>query len=107
MENKLSVVLVGIGGYGNQYVEALLDNPKNYNFEIVGAVDPAPEGCRKLDEIKEKNISLYSNLESFYSENQADLAVISSPIHYHEPQTLLALENESHVLCEKPLTPTV
>ncbi|MFW6007588.1 MAG: Gfo/Idh/MocA family protein [Halanaerobiales bacterium] len=107
MVDKISVVIVGMGGYGNRYVNALLDADKSYEVEIKGGVDPYPEGCQRLEEIKRKNIPLFSSLEEFYKNNRADLAVISSPIHYHQSQISLALDNDSHVLCEKPLAPTV
>jgi len=100
---KIKIALCGIGGYGNLYVDALLDNMVEQNIDIVGIVEPFPDGCRRLAELQEKNISFYANLESFYKENFADLVVIASPIHFHKEQTCVALANGSNVLCEKPL----
>ncbi|NLM26226.1 MAG: Gfo/Idh/MocA family oxidoreductase [Firmicutes bacterium] len=105
--NKLSIVLVGIGGYGNGYVKELLENPGNREYSIVGVVDPFPENAPSLPKLHEINVPVYDSLEGFYKEHRADLAVISSPIHFHYQQTCLALENGSHVLCEKPVTATV
>ncbi|MFW6006641.1 MAG: Gfo/Idh/MocA family protein [Bacillota bacterium] len=107
MNNDISVVLVGIGGYGNRYVNALLDEKEKYEVKIEGAVDPFPEGCRRLQELKDKGVPLFTSLKEFYENKTADLAVISSPIHYHESQICLALDHDTHVLCEKPLAPTI
>ena len=42
MENrkKVSVLMVGTGGYAGLYVKELLHWPNTGRFEIVGAVDP-------------------------------------------------------------------
>ncbi|MCX7796468.1 MAG: Gfo/Idh/MocA family oxidoreductase [bacterium] len=104
---SLSIVLVAIGGYGNNYVKALLQEGDNYGIEIVGAVDPYPESCINLEELKRRKIPIFSDLEEFYKIKKANLAVISSPIHFHCKQTITALENGSNVLCEKPAAATI
>ncbi len=108
MSDTVSIVLVGIGGYGNNYVRGLLENPKRfeYDFNIVGVVDPNPCGARMIDKIRELKIPIFSTLEEFYENNSADLAVISTPIQFHSIQTCLALSKGSNVLCEKPLSST-
>lgn len=107
MAADVSVVLVGIGGYGNLYVEALLKEGEKRGTKIVGAVDPRPENCKYYEELKKRGIPFFASLEEFYAQSKVDLAVISSPIHYHSVQTCLALENGSHVLCEKPAAATI
>ncbi|MBQ9070746.1 MAG: Gfo/Idh/MocA family oxidoreductase [Clostridia bacterium] len=103
MENKIKIVCVGIGGYASVYWKALFADTEG-DFEIVGAVDPFPEGSPYYEEIKTRGIPLYSNMEDFYREHSADLAIITTPIHLHTRQTLFALEHGSNVLCEKPLS---
>lgn len=96
------VVLVGIGGYGNTFVKELAENPSS-EIELVGAVDPFPSGCQFLEELKAMGVKIYPDMDSFYSENSAELAVISTPIFLHTPHILKALERGSNVICEKPL----
>jgi predicted dehydrogenase len=103
----LNIVLAGIGGYGGQYVEALLKGGGKYPFTFIGAVDPYPENSPHLDLLKERQVAVYHTLEQFYAESHANLAIISSPIQFHCPQTCLALSHGSNVLCEKPLSATV
>lgn len=104
---KISLLLVGIGGYGNNYVKALLEEGESHNVEIIGVVDPYPESCRYLNELKDKKVPIFSSLEEFYVDNSADIAVISSPIQFHCRQTCMALKYNSNVLCEKPVAATV
>jgi predicted dehydrogenase len=107
MNSKTSLLLVGIGGYGNSYVSALLDSIHHQNlFSITGAVDPNPAACERLGELKSRGVQIHPSLESFYSAGQADMAVICSPLHLHADQTCFALEHGSHILCEKPLCAT-
>lgn len=106
--DRIKIVLVGIGGYGNHYVEQLLRNKKERDdYVIVGAVDPYPEQAPSFIRLNSLNIPIYHSLEEFYLHQRADLAIISSPIHFHCQQTCLALANGSHVLCEKPVSAVI
>ncbi|MGB7158866.1 MAG: Gfo/Idh/MocA family oxidoreductase, partial [Tepidisphaeraceae bacterium] len=110
MSRPISVALVGIGGYGNTYVNALLDAPPELRptFNLVAVIDPNPAACRRLAELQSRDVPVHSSLESFYaSGQQAELVVLSTPIALHAPQTTLALSKGSHVLCEKPLCATL
>jgi len=98
----VSVVLVGIGGYGETFVREIFENPDEL-IELVGVVDPFPERCMWLKLIKQREVPIYCNMEEFYSKNSADLAVISTPIFLHTQHMLTALKYGSNVLCEKPL----
>lgn len=103
MAEPLSIVLVGIGGYGKRYVSAILDAPASANVRIAGTVDPRIDGCDRWDDLRKLGVPHFRSLEAFYAACSADLAVIASPIQFHAEQTCLALQNSSHVLCEKPL----
>ncbi|MFW5985524.1 MAG: Gfo/Idh/MocA family protein [Halanaerobiaceae bacterium] len=103
---KVSVLLVGIGGFGKSYLRELLAHEEK-NFEIVGAVDPAAEQTKYYSDLKERGVSFYNDVEAFYADKGADLVVISSPIQYHCPQSTYALSQGSNVLCEKPLAAVV
>lgn len=98
----VSVVLVGIGGYGNTYVEEILKT-FDTSIKLVGVVDPYPERCVYLEKLKQRDIPIYSDMEAFYADYSADLAVISTPIFLHTQHILTALSHGSHALCEKPL----
>lgn len=100
--NEMKVLLVAIGGYGAGNVRVLLDHGEEHQAKIVGIVEPYPNSCPYIDEVLAHNIPIYSSIESFYAEGQADLAVISSPIQFHAEQAVYAMEHGSHILLEKP-----
>ena len=70
MTKDISIVLVGIGGYGNTYVKDLLEGGPKEGVRIVGAVDPYPAGCRYLDQMKQLGIPIYDTLDDFYANHR-------------------------------------
>ncbi|MFC1564781.1 Gfo/Idh/MocA family protein [candidate division KSB1 bacterium] len=103
-ETPVAVVLSAIGGYGYYYLKTIFEEIPSDKIKIAGVVDPQAENSGYFAEIKKLNISVYNEMEDFYRDgNTADLAVISSPIHYHVPQSCIALKNGTNVLCDKPL----
>lgn len=106
-QKPVSVVMVGIRGYGLALLGPLLDAEDKSQFRLVGAVARNPDKCERLGDLQKQGVAIYPSLEDFYAADSCDLVIISTPIHLHLPQTKVALENGSHVLCEKPLTPTI
>lgn len=107
MNKPLSVLIVGIGGYGKNYVDELLDREAQGDYQIVGMVDPYPEKSPRFAEIREREIPLFPSMERFYKEKTADYVCVSSPLQFHCQQTIMALRRGAAVLCEKPLAPTI
>ena len=102
-EGQVSIVLVGIGGYANSYVSALLNQRGERDWCLVGVVDPLAEKAPRYAELKAMGLPFYDSLEMFYASGEtADLAIICSPIQYHCQQACWAMKHGSHVLCEKP-----
>lgn len=99
---QISIVLVGIGGYGETYVRDIFES-SNPMINLVGAVEPYPEKCRYYEELKKKGVPVYSTISDFFKEHSAHLTVISTPIFLHTEHIIEALKYNSNVLCEKPL----
>ena len=100
---QVSVVMVGIGGYGAEYVSAL-DRLPSGTVRLTGAVDPYPHRSRAAQEFSKRDVPMFSALEELFDAGcTADLVVIASPIHYHVPQSIVALGHNCDVLCDKPL----
>ncbi|MDR0495464.1 MAG: Gfo/Idh/MocA family oxidoreductase [Treponema sp.] len=97
-----TVVLCGVGGYGQVYARELLGNTQG-GVRWAGAVDPFPERIPNRQEIDAVGVPWFGSLEEFYRNNTADLCVIASPIAFHAAQSVFALQNGSNVLCEKPV----
>ncbi|MGD9518446.1 MAG: Gfo/Idh/MocA family protein [Armatimonadota bacterium] len=107
MAEKVRVVLIAIGGYGANYVRALLGPQGREACEVVGVVDPFAARSEFVGELDRLGVPVYNEPKAFFEDRPADLAVISSPIHLHCRHTCEALTGGSHVLCEKPVSATV
>lgn len=93
---------------GQSYLETLLGEFTGEEVRIPGVVEPLPEKSIYSRRLEQMQIPVYPALADFYrKEGSAELAVICSPIQHHVSQTCCALEQGSHVLCEKPIGATV
>jgi predicted dehydrogenase len=99
--------MIGVGGMGATYLEALLARQDEGLFRIAGAVDPQPNRCKQYVEMRAMGVPCFISLQDFYRNRKADLAILSSPIQLHMPQAMFALSKESYVLCEKPAAGTI
>lgn len=102
---KISLVLVGLGGYGGYYMTFIKESVDPELYEMIGVVDPYAEDAPAYEKVKSQNIPIYDSLEEFYIDHTADLVLICTPIPLHKSQTVTALEHGSNVLCEKPIAP--
>jgi predicted dehydrogenase len=102
------VLMVAIGGYGYHYLHALLDEVPSERAALAGVVDPLAKASAAWPMVRDLGVPVVGDVEAFFAAgHQADLTVVSSPIHFHIPQSLSALAGGSHVLCDKPLGSTV
>lgn len=104
--NRIKTVLIGIGGFGNQYVRGMLDDPRADKAELVGVCDPRPEGCDRLAQLREMGVPLFADPKELFAHVQADLAVISTPIFLHAEHAAAAFAAGCDVLLEKPVAAT-
>jgi predicted dehydrogenase len=103
-----SVLMVAIGGYGFHYFKTLLEELHPSHCHVAGIVDPMAKQSRMWPVVSLLGVPVRPTVEEFYAEgHRADLAVISSPIHWHVPQSVVALEHGTSVLCDKPIGATV
>lgn len=104
---KTRLAIVGAGGYGD-YCLGLLErfvDPASY--ELVAAIDPFYEKAPRLEKLRTAGVRFFRDLDDFYAADSCELLLIASPIYLHREQCLTAFAHGSHVLCEKPLAPTV
>lgn len=107
-KKPVSIALIGISGMGLHYIITLLEEFSQEAIELLAVVDPFPEKSERYSEVRNRGIPIFPSLNEFYeSDNLVELVVISSPIHFHVPQSCEALRRGSHVLCEKPLGATI
>ena len=100
---KVTLLMVGTGGYAGVYLKTLLHTPVGEQFEIAGAVDPYAGGSEYGRELMGKGVPVFDTVEEFYREHTARLAIIVTPIYLHARQAVTCMEHGSDVLCEKPM----
>ena len=103
----VTVVIAGIGGYGNTILKNILPNLETWGIKLAGAVDPNWQAAPLWSELEKLGVPHFNSLEEFYAGNTADLAILCTPIHFHEENAILAMTQGSDVLCEKPVTATI
>jgi len=96
------IALFGCGAVSEHYYAPVLQHlEKEGAVEVVAVFDPdagrAAKFCAPFREA-----AAYPD-ESFLKKTPLDLAIIASPVSWHESQTLAALEAGMAVLCEKPI----
>ncbi|MFW5996523.1 MAG: Gfo/Idh/MocA family protein [Lentisphaeria bacterium] len=104
--DDVSLALVGINGYGNQYLNHILDNRESLGINLTGIIDPTAAQNERFDELQTAGYPIFNTLEEFYQERDAQVVTISTPIHMHLPMSETAALHHANVLCEKPLTAT-
>ena len=88
--------IVGAVGRGNSYVRALTAHP---DTRLVALCDIRLEEARKsAAELEVEGV--YDNMEAMLDAGGVDAVVIGTPMQFHAPQAIAALERDIHVLCE-------
>lgn len=97
---KLRIAVVGAGRLGGFHAQKAAANPQ---FELVGIADPSTE-ARELvaSQCDTKAVADYRTIL-----DQVDAAIVAAPTSIHFPIVQDLLAAGKHVLCEKPLCPTV
>lgn len=106
MEKQVNIILTGLNGYGENFVETLLKVDVD-NHKLVAVVSRNPKKSQYYDAMLAKNVKIYDTIESCLAENKVDLAIISTPMHIHYREIVCALNHGANVFCEKPLAPTI
>ena len=104
-QKRVKVAIIGIGGYGTIILQFLNQiSPEKY---VIAAADPYAKQAENYDNLIKMGVAIYSSQKELYEKHKVDLTIIASPIALHKEQVILAFEHGSHVMCEKPLVPTV
>lgn len=97
---KINFAVIGIGKIGTRHVNTILNNP---HAELLALVDIV-----KTDFISNiPKANYFNSIEEFLKSEislQVDVVAIASPNGLHFEQAKKALENNFHVLIEKPMT---
>lgn len=94
--------LVGAGSIGGVRARALEASP---HCDLVAVVDPDTVRAQRV--ARRTGALVFDDLRRLLDAGTVDAVVLSTPPSFHEPMALEALDAGLHVLCEKPLAPSV
>ena len=99
---KIKFAVIGCGHIGKRHASTIFGNP---DFELVALCD-----IKKREELGLENYSqakFFNSLEALIQSGlEIDAVAIATPNGYHEQQALQVLENNWHVVLEKPMALT-
>ena len=101
---KYKVAITGLG-LGSSWAEAVV----NYSeTELIMCYDKNFDRNSRInhDFYKKNNVKIVDGMEEI-CKSDADIVIVTTPDHFHMEQSVQALEAGKHVICEKPLAPTV
>ncbi|MCY4060861.1 MAG: Gfo/Idh/MocA family oxidoreductase [Chloroflexi bacterium] len=105
MKDKVKLGIAGCGFAGTQTMYApilrLLEKGR-----VTALMDPDPQA---LDFMTQNygDFDGYDDYGEFLAKADIDAVLVASPIHLHEVQVIQAAQAGKHILCEKPMAPTI
>jgi len=103
MKQKVKITAVGCGYWGTNLVRNIAANP---NAELEAICDPDPAALERVGS-RYPGVERMSRLEDVFARGSSDAVVLATPSGQHAAQALAALDNNMHVLVEKPMATTV
>lgn len=95
--------VIGTNWITDHFIEAAQHHPEfTINAVYSRTLKRAKEFASKYDVT-----NVYDDLQQMFTSGHIDAVYIASPNKFHAEQSMLAMENGIHVLCEKPAVTTV
>ena len=94
MKHKLGII--GYGTMGSWHAENVRD--RIADLEVIAVYDIDPQ---RLEKAKENGFCVYENVEEFFK-TDIDLVLIATPNNLHKYYSIMAMEMDKNVVCEKP-----
>jgi len=101
-QKKIGVAILGSGKAGKYH---LYWYSKNKNCRIIGIYNRTKENA--VASVKKYNTEYFNNWKELSSKENVEIVSICTPSNFHHEQTIFSLKSSKHVLCEKPMAPTV
>lgn len=100
---KYGVVLIGCGHIGKEHLEEIYDKE---NIKVIAVID---KNVALAKEMAEKHgVSEYAeSYEKYLCDDRVDIAIVATYTATHAKITADFLNKGKHVLCEKPVAPTL
>lgn len=90
--------IIGTNWITDRFIKAAKEHPE---FSI-GAIFSRTEETGRAFAVKYEVKSIYTDMEEMFQSGDIEAVYIASPNAFHAEQSILAMKNGIHVLCEKP-----
>lgn len=100
MTNSYRVAVVGCGAISGNHIMAI--KHAGQTLCALCDIDPA-QAQKKIEQYELTDIPVYTDFQTMLREEKPDAVHICTPHYLHAPMAITALEQNIHVLCEKPL----
>ena len=97
---KLKIGILGFGNMGSGHADNIKKG-RTSKIELAAICDISEER-RKAAKEKYPDVSVFDNAEDMYKSGLIEAVIIAIPHYDHPKYTMLAFENNLHVMCEKP-----
>ena len=107
-DGKLGIALLGLGNYATKNLAPAIRDARN--ARLAGIVTGSPEKIPKWRndyQIPEENVYDYQNFDRIADNKDIDIVYVVTPTGLHAEYAIRALKAGKHVICEKPMAPTV
>lgn len=106
MADNLRYAIIGAQNWaiGSEHVRSVVGTP---GIELTAVCNNDPEELEKLKGFVPEGTALVDDADTLFASTKLDAVVISTPNHTHQELAEKAFSAGLHVLCEKPLAPTV
>lgn len=99
--SKIKFAVIGQGHIGKRHAEMVR---RNAEAELIAVCDTASKDLLGLNDLKEK---FYTSAEEMLAAHpEVEVVCVCTPNGLHAKHSLMALEAEKHVVCEKPMALT-
>ena len=106
MDGRIGVAIIGAGDISNSHLLAYRSRANRDLARVVAIVDVDEERA-KAQAATYEIARTYANFEQALADPDVDAVSICTPPFLHVEQSIAALRAGKHVLCEKPVSPTM
>ena len=101
MSDKIKFAVVGCGHIGKRHAEMIA---RNDEAELTALIDVKPKDSLGIESYGQAQF--FNSIEDFFAADiskDVDVVNIATPNGFHSEQALLCLDNDKHVVIEKPM----
>ncbi|MHA6483469.1 Gfo/Idh/MocA family protein [Paenibacillus sp. strain BS8-2] len=105
MTRKIGVGIIGCGIIAKRHIESckLLQEM----FEVRAVADLSMEKALEAANLAGENVAVYTDYREMLLREDIEVVSLCTPPFFHKEPAIAAFEHGKHVLCEKPLAPSL